>query len=82
MKCAATLGNKCATSLDHSSWRLFWASCTLIVCTSFGDDDTNDFAKVLPPIEPLYVTIDKNLRSWCTNYKTLLRCHKDMCCQQ
>lgn len=71
MKGSATLGNTYTASLEQSGAHLFWALAALTNCCIYSADATNAFAKVLPPIAPLCVTIDKSYWNWYYKYRKL-----------
>jgi len=56
-----------AAALDQSGTRTFWAIAALHNYTVFGADATNAFAEEPSMTAPLYVTIDRQYKSWWEN---------------
>jgi hypothetical protein len=63
---AVTLAYTYASCVEQPGSRMFWALSALHGMTVLGADAGNAFAEAPPPVEPFYMAIDDQFRTWWT----------------
>jgi hypothetical protein len=63
---AVTLAHTYASCVEQPGARLFWSLSALHGMTALGADAGNAFAEAPPPIQPFYMAIDDQFRTWWT----------------
>jgi hypothetical protein len=63
---AVTLAHTYASCVEQPGARIFWSLSALHGMTVLGADAGNAFAEAPPPIQPFYMAIDDQFRTWWT----------------
>jgi hypothetical protein len=63
---AVTLAHTYASCVEQPGARIFWSLAALHGMTVLGADAGNAFAEAPPPIQPFYMAIDEQFRTWWT----------------
>jgi hypothetical protein len=63
---AVTLAHTYASCVEQPGARIFWSLAALHGMTALGADAGNAFAEAPPPVEPFYMEIDEQFRTWWT----------------
>jgi hypothetical protein len=63
---AVTLAHTYASCIEQPGARIFWSLSALHGMTVLGADAGNAFAEAPPPIQPFYMAIDDQFRTWWT----------------
>jgi hypothetical protein len=63
---AVTLAHTYATCVEQPGARIFWSLSALHGMTALGADAGNAFAEAPPPVQPFYMAIDDQFRTWWT----------------
>jgi hypothetical protein len=63
---AVTLAHTYASCIEQPGARIFWALSALNGMKVLGADAGNAFGEAPPPVEPFYMSIDEQFRTWWT----------------
>jgi hypothetical protein len=63
---AVTLAHTYASCVEQPGARIFWSLAALHGMTVLGADARNAFAEAPPPVQPFYMAIDEQFRTWWT----------------
>jgi hypothetical protein len=63
---AVTLAHTYASCVEQPGARVFWSLSALHGMTVLGADAGNAFAEAPPPVQPFYMAIDDQFRTWWT----------------
>jgi hypothetical protein len=65
---AVTLAHTYASCVEQPGARIFWSLSALHGMTVMGADAGNAFAEAPPPIQPFYMAVDDQFRTWWTEH--------------